>query len=122
LRPQSDSNVFRGNTANNNTGWGFFIGGLGDTPVNGTLFERNVANNNGWYGFGASLANGNTWTRNTATSNGYWGFLLWDSCSGNTVSGNVGRTNGEYDAYDRNDPVNNWANNNFGTASPAGLS
>lgn len=119
----SDNNVFRSNIANYNDWWGFYIGGAGgDTIVTGTVFERDVANSNGSFGFGAWSANEDTWTRNIANANGGTGFALWNPCSGNTLSGNVGRTNAEYDAYDGNDPINNWTNNIFGTTSPAGIS
>lgn len=40
----------------------------------------------------------------------------------NTLAGNVGRRNGEFDAYDEDTPMlNTWTNNKFAKTSPKGL-
>ena len=85
------------------------------------MFASNTANSNTWWGFAAWNSSGDTWTANTANNNTHWGFALWNPCTGETVTANVARSNGDYDALETNSPLNTWTNNNFGTTSPANL-
>lgn len=119
----ADDNVLTGNVANGNAS-GFMLAGHEQTlpPVSGNVFMANTANGNTWFGFGAWRATGNTWQDNTANDNGHWGFALFNPCLSNTLTGNVGRRNGEFDAYDDDIPVlNTWTNNKFAKTSPKGL-
>jgi len=115
----ADDNVLRRNVANGNQGGGFLVHGHGN-PVTGTLFDKNIANHNIWFGFGAWRTSSSTWSNNVANNSGHWGFAFFEECGNNTIDQNVARSSGEFDAYDLT-ALNNWTNNNFGTTSPAGL-
>lgn len=120
----ADDNVLIGNTANSNANGGFVLAGQEQpsVPVSRNVFRANTANGNTWYGFGAWRATGNTWQDNTANDNGHWGFALFNPCLTNTLTGNVGRRNGEFDAYDDDIPMlNTWTENKFAKTSPKGL-
>jgi parallel beta-helix repeat protein len=112
----ANGNVFRRDVAIGNAGGGFLLNGHGNL-ITGTVFAKNVANNNLWFGFGAWRASANTWTNNVANNSGHWGFAFFEDCAGNEITGNVARSSAVSDAYDLTG-LNTWTGNNFGTTNP----
>ena|GEM_PF-5522913 len=140
----SNNVTFRGNTANNNTVFGFVIAGLvpGDNLTfidneashnlldgfhinnsKGNLFRDNIANDNNntqGSGFFINEVSHSRFINNTANRNSE-GFELWVNCTNNNFTGNTAINNSWYglDIVDGTSPFNIFTQETY--SNPAGV-
>ncbi len=85
---------------------------------NSNRIGGNVANRNTSDGFKIYQSNGNELWENTGDGNGDIGFLVFGGSSSTTLTHNVGRHNGSFDALDDDLGTGNaWKENRFGKTS-----
>jgi parallel beta-helix repeat protein len=109
----ANDNILESNRANQN-----LIGFEITAGSNSNQICRNEANRNTSDGFKVYQSDGNTLRENTGNGNGGIGFLVFGGSSFTTITNNIGRRNGSFDALDDDLGTGNvWKENKFGKTS-----